>query len=141
MPDPFPLDTYVAQGIIFTGFGTNGGAVFLLGNDNLGDPVQQQFISSPNALSFISITTNTDGGLVQSPETLSFYPPVTSLQFDVTTIGLQCGSGGGAASGAEGRGVCARRELLGDHPGGHPGHRFHLLLQLPVGSGEGGRDR
>ena len=113
MPDPFPPGTYGAQGIIFTGFGTNGGAVFLLGNGNLGDPAQQLFISSPNALSFISITTSTAGGLVQSPETLSFYPPVTSLQFDVTTIGLQCGSGGGQLQGLRVEGFAPGGSSLG----------------------------
>ena len=64
-----PPDMYAAQGITIAGFGTNGGAVFNL-STSTGDATA--FLSPPNALTFISITFNTAGGLVQSPESLSF---------------------------------------------------------------------
>ena len=31
-----------------------------------------------------------NGGIPQTPETLTFYPPITSLQFDATTLGIDC---------------------------------------------------
>jgi hypothetical protein len=82
-----PPGMYASQGVIIAGFGTNGGAVFNL-STSTGDAAA--FLSPPNALTFVSITTNTEGGLVQSPETLSFYPPITSFQFDSFTAGVDC---------------------------------------------------
>src|SRR5262249_12715841 len=74
-----PPGMYASQGIIISGFGPNGGAVFNL-SGSTGDATA--FLSPPNPLTFVSIPFNTAGGLVQSPETLSFYPPITSFQFD-----------------------------------------------------------
>jgi len=82
-----PPGMYASLGVIISGFGTNGGAVFNL-SGSTGDATA--FLSPPNALTFVSITVNTEGGLVQSPETLSFYPPITSFQFDSFTAGLDC---------------------------------------------------
>src|SRR5262249_3432371 len=82
-----PPGMYASLGVIISGFGTNGGAVFNL-SDSTGDATA--FLSPPNTLTFVSITVNTEGGLVQSPETLSFYPPITSFQFDSFTAGLDC---------------------------------------------------
>ncbi len=82
-----PPGMYASQGVIIAGFGTNGGAVFNLATST-GDATA--FLSPPNALTFVSITVNTAGGLVQSPETLSFYPAITSFQFDSFTAGVDC---------------------------------------------------
>ena len=43
-------------------------------------------------LGFIGIASTAQGGLATSPETLSFFPPITSLQFDVTTFNISCGA-------------------------------------------------
>jgi len=39
---------------------------------------------------FASIFPVVTGGLAQSPETLSFYPTITSVQFDASTLGADC---------------------------------------------------
>ena len=81
-----PLTTeYVDRGIIFAGFGQNGGGLtnFFGTNDN-------GAVSEPNVLYFISIGNMQNGGLMQSPETFSFYPAISSLQLDFTTLGFDC---------------------------------------------------
>ncbi len=81
-----PLSTeYNDRGITFAGFGQNGGALtnFFGSNDN-------GAVSLPNVMYFISIGNMQNGGLMQSPEFLSFYPPIQSLQLDFTTLGFDC---------------------------------------------------
>ena len=75
-------DEYVSRGLVFSGFGQNGGG--LVSYDNPGKT------TPPNWMLFASIATMQNGGLMQSPETLSFYPPATSLQFDSSTISADC---------------------------------------------------
>ena len=77
---------YVNLGVQFTGFGASGGVIFDLSNNGAPTPA----ISVPNAMTFASIQSTTEGGLAVSPETLTFYPPVTAVQFDSTTVGLNC---------------------------------------------------
>jgi len=90
----FPPDTYVNRGLQITGFGNSGGIGFNL-SEGFNPPSNPPppGISFPNILFFASIAPTAEGGLVQSPETLPFYPPALSLQFDVTLLGsfgLQC---------------------------------------------------
>jgi hypothetical protein len=88
---PVPLldpTRYANLGVIIAGFGNSGGVVLNLGNGGAGAPTPA--ISPPNALTFAGIGQTTEGGLIASPETLTFNPPVTSLQFDVTTVGIDC---------------------------------------------------
>src|SRR5262249_57651404 len=47
-------------------------------------------ISDPNTLIFASFFSMANGGIPQTPETLTFYPPITSFQFDATTLGIDC---------------------------------------------------
>ena len=75
-------DEYVSRGLVFSGFGLNGGGLVSYGNPGQTTP--------PNWMLFASIATMQNGGLLQSPETLSFYPPATSLQFDSSTISADC---------------------------------------------------
>jgi len=86
---PVPVldpDRYVNLGVRITGFGASGGVIFDLSNNGAPTPA----ISPPNALTFASIQSTTEGGLAVSPETLTFYPTVTAVQFDATTVGLNC---------------------------------------------------
>jgi hypothetical protein len=80
---PGPLtDEYIALGIRFRGFGESGGAI-VNQDSNFGFPA----VSPPNFLGFASIITMQNGGILQSPETLTFSPPIISLQFDVFGLG------------------------------------------------------
>src|SRR5262249_25104097 len=47
-------------------------------------------ISNPNIMVFFSAVPMGNGGLLALPETFSFYPTITSLQFDLSTAGLGC---------------------------------------------------
>ena len=87
---PGPLTTqYVDRGVIFSGFpAQNGGGI--LGTGGFA-PLPE--ISPPNFMLFLSAFPMLNGGLPQSPETLSFYPPVTSVQFDIGTLGFNCSDG------------------------------------------------
>jgi hypothetical protein len=76
---------YASRGVIFSGFGQNGGAIL-----GTGSGVSQPEISGPNFMLFLSAFPMLNGGLPQTPETLSFYPPITSLQFDTGTVGISC---------------------------------------------------
>ena len=83
---PAPLGTeYVSRGLTFAGFGQNGGGVL-----GTGAGLPNPEISPPNFLIFLSAFSMQNGGLIQSPETLSFYPPVATLQFDIGTLGFEC---------------------------------------------------
>src|SRR5262249_59197756 len=80
-----PFTNEVADlGVQFSGFGQNGGFLFDL--QTPGTPG----ISDPNTLIFASFFSMANGGIPQTPETLTFYPPITSFQFDSTTLGIDC---------------------------------------------------
>src|SRR5262249_53193473 len=68
------------------GFGENGGALFQDVNGSQPTPGT----SNPNAIVFASFVSMGNGGIPQTPETLTFYPPITYLQFDATTLGIDC---------------------------------------------------
>ena len=70
--------------MIFSGFpAQNGGGI--LGTGGFA-PLPE--ISPPNFMHFPSAFPMLNGGLAQTPETLSFYPPVTAVQFDIGTLGF-----------------------------------------------------
>jgi hypothetical protein len=72
IPYPGPLTTELAfEGVVFSGFGQNGGAVLGTG-EGIGLPE----ISPPNFLVFVSAFPMQNGGLPQSPEFIDFYPPI-----------------------------------------------------------------
>jgi hypothetical protein len=81
-----PVTTeYASRGLIFSGFPPlNGGGVVALGNGMLPE------ISGTNFMLFVSAFPMLNGGLPQSPEFLTFYPPVTSVQFDIGTFNIDC---------------------------------------------------
>ena len=81
---------YANQGVVFTGFGNSGGIVVDFNFVGGGPPTLA--VSLPNVLGFIGIASTAQGGLAISPETLSFFPPITSLQFDATTFNISCGA-------------------------------------------------
>jgi hypothetical protein len=87
---PFPLpvitNEYVNRGIQFAGFGQNSGGLF---NPSF-DPAQVPYISPPNNIYFVSAFPVVTGGLAQTPEFLTFYPPIQSFQFDTGTLGADC---------------------------------------------------
>jgi hypothetical protein len=79
-----PITTeYAGQGVIFSGFGKSGGAL-INGGCNYGN--NSMAVSPPNIMGFASILLYPDGGIEASPETLTFYPPIVSLQFDTFTF-------------------------------------------------------
>src|SRR5262249_9542546 len=81
-----PISTgYGDRGLTFQGFGTHGGAVL-----GTGPGLPNPEIPPPNFLVFVSAFSMQNGGLIQSPETLTFYPPVTHFQFDTGTLGFEC---------------------------------------------------
>jgi hypothetical protein len=81
-----PLTTeYSALGITFGGFGRNGGA-----RTQFFGSVPTGAASLPNVLYFIGIGTTQSGGLMVSPEFITFDPPIGTLQFDLTTLGFDC---------------------------------------------------
>ena len=79
-------DQYASRGVVFAGFGQNAGGLV---NPDFGQPPPPWF-SPPNIVYFVSIFPVATGGLAQSPETLSFYPPVTSFQFDSSSLNVDC---------------------------------------------------
>jgi hypothetical protein len=84
---PGPVTTeYANRGVTFGGFGQNGGAL----TQSLGEG--QPSISPPNKMIFLSAFSMLNGGLLQSPENMFFYPAVTHVQFDVGTFGADCTS-------------------------------------------------
>ena len=85
---PFPIvtDHYAPVGLILSGFGQNSGGLF---NPSF-NPSDVPAISLPNVLYFVSAFPVVTGGLAQSPETLTFYPPVQSVQFDISSLGVDC---------------------------------------------------
>jgi len=86
LPAPNALTTeYSNLGVTFGGFGLNGGA-----RTQAFGSVPTGAISPPNVLYFIGIGTMLDGGLQVTPEFLTFSPPIGSLQFDLTTLGVDC---------------------------------------------------
>ena len=76
-----------SAGVTFAGFGENSGGLF---NPSF-NPEDVPYISLPNNIYFLSAFPVITGGLAQSPETLSFYPPIVSFQFDTGTFGVDCG--------------------------------------------------
>ena len=84
---PFPVitDRYTPVGVTFAGFGQNAGGLFNPGFDAASVP----YISLPNVLYFVSAFPVVTGGLAQSPETLSFYPPISHFQFDTGSLGVR----------------------------------------------------
>ncbi len=82
----FPLTTeYADRGVIFSGFpAQNGGGIFAAGQQ--GPPE----IEGNNIMLFVSAFPLLTGGLPQTPETLTFYPPITAFQFDTGTVGISC---------------------------------------------------
>jgi len=87
IPLPVVTTEYTdSRGVTFQGFGTNAGGLV---NPDFGTPPPPWF-SPPNIMYFVSIFPVSSGGLAQSPETLSFYPPITSFQFDASTLGVDC---------------------------------------------------
>jgi hypothetical protein len=81
MPDGPITTEYTAVGVTFSGFGLSGGGLIDAGC-GYGAPAT----SPPNIMGFASIITMGNGGVEQSPETLDFYPPIVSLQFDTFTF-------------------------------------------------------
>ena len=75
-----PPDTYNSVGITIAGFGQNGATAFAAEGSSY-------LISPPNSLFFFSVFPTLEGGLLKTPETFSFYPPIQSLQFDTATFG------------------------------------------------------
>ena len=75
---PGPVTSeYASLGVTFGGFGNGGGGI--INQDcSYGFPA----VSPPNFLGFASIITMGNGGLMTAPETLTFYPPAQSVQFD-----------------------------------------------------------
>ena len=88
---PFPVVTneYVNRGVQFAGFGENSGGLF---NPSF-DPADVPYISLPNVIYFVSAFPVITGGLAQSPEFLTFYPPISHFQFDTGTLGVDCAGG------------------------------------------------
>ena len=86
IPLPVVTDQYASRGVVFAGFGQNAGGLV---NPDFGQPPPPWF-SPPNIVYFVSIFPVATGGLAQSPETLSFYPPVTSFQFDSSSLNVDC---------------------------------------------------
>ena len=79
-----PITTeYVGLGVIFSGFGLSGGGL-INGACNYGN--NSMAVSPPNLMGFATIINYPDGGAEISPETLTFYPPIVSLQFDTFTF-------------------------------------------------------
>jgi hypothetical protein len=76
-----------SAGVTFAGFGQNAGGLF---NPSF-TPSDVPYISLPNNLYFVSAFPVVTGGLAQTPETLSFYPPILSFQFDTGSLGADCG--------------------------------------------------
>ena len=85
---PFLVVTneYVNRGVQFAGFGQNSGGLF---NPSF-DPASVPYISLPNNIYFLSAFPVVTGGLAQSPEFLTFYPPIQYFQFDTGTFGIDC---------------------------------------------------
>src|SRR5262249_59002416 len=111
-----PFTNEVADlGVQFSGFGQNGGFLFDL--QTPGTPG----ISDPNTLIFASFFSMANGGIPQTPETLTFYPPITSFQFDATSLGIDCqGKAASTIHGFEAGGdVVARRTEDAPHEGSH----------------------
>ena len=86
MPDGPITTEYTGVGVTFSGFGLSGGGLIDAGC-GYGAPAT----SPPNIMGFASIITMGNGGVEQSPETLNFYPPIVSLQFDTFTFDF-CGA-------------------------------------------------
>jgi hypothetical protein len=88
---PGPLTTeYADRGVIFSGFPPqNGGGIIGVG---LGSG--RADIEGANFMLFLSAFPLLNGGLPQSPETLTFYPPITAFQFDTGTFGIDCSDSG-----------------------------------------------
>ena len=76
-----------SAGVTFAGFGQNSGGLF---NPSF-TPSDVPYISLPNVLYFVSAFPVVTGGLAQTPEILSFYPPILSFQFDTGSLGADCG--------------------------------------------------
>ena len=86
LPADMPLTTeYSNLGITFGGFGENGGA-----RTQFFGSVPNATVSLPNVIYFIGIGTMLSGGLQVSPEFITFDPPISFLQFDLTTLGFDC---------------------------------------------------
>src|SRR5262249_50733503 len=84
---PGPLTTESPDGgVIFSGFPPqNGGGIIGVGAGS-----GRQDIEGNNFMLFLSAFPLLNGGLPQSPETLTFYPPITAFQFDTGTFGIDC---------------------------------------------------
>ncbi|HZP42724.1 MAG TPA: hypothetical protein VFD84_14610 [Candidatus Binatia bacterium] len=89
---PFPDDItllhraeneYTDLGITFGGFGANGAPIAGIAEDLPGE-------SKPNVMIFVSAFPNGSGGLMQSPEIMSFYPPISHFQIDGGTSTIDC---------------------------------------------------
>src|SRR5262249_4112500 len=85
MPGPF-TSQYVNRGLIFSGFPSdNGGGIIGVGAGS-----GRQDIEGNNFMLFLSAFPFLGGGLPQSPEIITFYPPVAAFQFDTGTFGIDC---------------------------------------------------
>ena len=83
-----PITTeYAGLGVIFSGFGKSGGGL-INGNCNYGN--NGVAVSPPNLMGFATIINYPNGGAEISPETLTFYPPITYLQLDTFTFSDIC---------------------------------------------------
>src|SRR5262245_2616292 len=85
MPDGPITTEYTPLGVTFSGFGLSGGGLI-----NAGCGYGADATTPPNIMGFASIITMGNGGVEQSPETLTFYPPIVSLQFDTFTFTDLC---------------------------------------------------
>src|SRR5262249_56898666 len=70
-------DQYVNRGVQFAGFGENSGGLF---NPSF-TPSDVPYISLPNVMYFVSAFPVDTVGLAQSPEVLTFYPPISHFPF------------------------------------------------------------
>ena len=93
---------YAAFGVTFSGPGGNDGGAVLDECSNFG----VTGYSSPNFLAFNTGASNSDGGVPQGPETMTFDPLINSLTLNCGanaggTVTLECFDGGGASLGSD----------------------------------------
>src|SRR5262245_59982544 len=87
IPDGPITTEYANVGVIFSGFGRSGGGL-ILGSCNYDN--NSMAVSPPNLMGFATIMNFPTPGSAICPATLSFYPPIVSLQFDTFTFSDIC---------------------------------------------------